>query len=375
MTDSTPENSRHEALPQESDELEAIQDDHIGKSRRRFIGRAAVTTAITMALILTLSYESSEPIDPPAPPTPTATQTIEPTPVPSATPIEAPVAEPVVPELIPDVAQEVQAYPDSRFETYASWVQDFSKMENGSPSDKSWNVTTGHSVANEEKQYYTNSLDNVRIENGVLMLEARPQIVGGYLYTSGKIDTLGKEDFLYGKIEIQAKLPVGVGTWAAIWMTPSEHKYAGSPIPEGANQYAVDGELDIAETTGIDPNEIYCVAHALQKPIDSPYPNRYYSTLEVPDSHTAFHNYGVSWTPDEIIFTVDGAECYSVKKNASDAYLQWPYDQPYNLIVNLAIGGSWVAGDPSQYPPDGIDQSMFPVSVQVASVKYFPLVQ
>ncbi len=246
-------------------------------------------------------------------------------------------------------------------------------MPDGPLGKKDWNIVDGPPIANEEKQVYTDSLSNVRVENGKLVLEAHKQSELGYNYTSGRVDTLGKEDFQYGKIEVTAKLPVGVGTWPAIWLEPSKNIYNGNPIPSGSNKYYLNGELDIAETSGVDPNVMYCIAHSLKDPTNNPYPEKYFSTLKVPDSDKTFHVYGLSWTPDKITFTIDGNECYSVTKGANDDYTQWPYDQPYHLILNLAIGGKWYTGDPAKYPPDGIDQNMFPVSAQIASVNYFPL--
>ncbi len=372
MTESNSGYSRREPAPRAAEASEVLRNDNINTSRKRLLARALLTGALTASLIMASSSEAGSPVDAPNPTiaSPLAEPTLKSTTAPGETSTEGP-----APTEIPKAPEaETQAYPDTRFESFASWSQDFSKEPDGPLNQDSWNIYTGPAEANNELQYYSDSPENVRIEDGNLVLQAHHTEMGERSYTSGRINTLGKQDFMYGKLEVEAKLPLGVGTWSAIWMLPSEHRYNGQPIPHGASQYTLNGEIDIAETMGVEPNKIYCIAHAIKKPTDTPYPLKYYSTLQVPDSHEAFHTYGVSWTPEEITYTIDGQECYSVKKEENATYLQWPYDQPYNLILNLAIGGNWIAGDPKQYPPDGIDKAMLPASVQVASINYFPLI-
>ncbi len=339
------------------------------KDRLIKVGGAGIL-AMTLTLNTSCAAEEikpeitySTPSGPSASPTIETTPTIERTPTPSAQPSE-------------DVLQkiETQTYPDSRFESTASWSDDFSTEKNGPINSDKWNTVTGPPIANGEIQYYTNDPSNVRIENGLLTLQAQKQSIDGLNYTSGRIDTLGKQDFEYGKLEITAKLPAGVGTWPAIWLAPTKSVYSTSNIPAGANPYYANGELDIAETSGVEAHVIYCIAHSAVKPTNNTYPNKYYSTLKLPDSDKTFHTYGVSWTPDEITFTIDNQVCYKTKKGPTDDFTKWPYNQPYHLIINQAVGGTYFTGDKKKYPPDGIDLSALPSQMQIKDVKYFKLI-
>lgn len=276
---------------------------------------------------------------------------------------------------VPEVKTHEQAYFNDKFAKDAEWTQDFSETSNGTLDQKNWNILVGPPPANQEAEYYTDSPNNLRIENGALVLEARQEAMKGYNYTSARIDTLGKQDFMYGKVEVTAKLPAGVGTWPAIWLLSSENKYANQPIPAHSNQYYVDGEIDMVEAIGSQPNTVYGIGHALLNPDHSSYPGVYYATTNIPDASTAFHTYGLDWTPTNLTFTVDGKPYYSVDKGPNDDYKRWPYDQKYHLIINLALGGSWAGRETKAYPPDGVDKNSLPAQLQIKSINYFPLAQ
>lgn len=268
---------------------------------------------------------------------------------------------------------ESQAYNNEKFAPIASWSQDFLHLPDGPIDPHQWNVLVGPAPANHEAEYYTSNPANLRIENGALVLQAQQESLGGKNYTSARIDTLGKEEFLYGKVEVTAKLPTTVGTWPAVWLLSSDEKYANFPTPPSSNKYYKDGELDMIEAIGSDPNVVYGIAHSLINPDKNKYPGTYFATTTVPDASTAFHTYGMEWTPTNITYTVDGKTYYSVDKKDSYDYRQWPYDQKYYLIVNLALGGSWAGRDVKDFPPDGVDTSKLPQQMSIKSIKYFPL--
>lgn len=291
-----------------------------------------------------------------------------PTPAPTPSPIETLSS----PEII--VPAEVLGANGEYFAAIPSWEQDFSRLPEGAIDPTQWNILVGPGPGNSEAQYYTDSTNNVRIEKGRLMLQAHMEGSNGYEYTSGRINTLGKEDFMYGKLEISAKIPHGVGTWPAAWLLPSDNIYRTQNPDVDFGSYAVDGEMDMLEAIGSEQNNIYGIAHSLKHPDNPAYQTKYYSTKVVPDADTVLHTYGLEWTPTNLTFLIDGQTYYSVDKRDYYDFHQWPYDQKYHLIMNLAMGGSWAGSQTDLYPGDGIDKSILPASFEIASVKYYPFV-
>lgn len=249
------------------------------------------------------------------------------------------------------------------FSSCPSFILDYSKMANGSVSDKYLNISVGHSVANDEAQVYTANTQNVRIENGNLVLEGQANNQSGARYTSGKVDTRGKEDFQYGKLVVRAKLPAGVGTWPAIWMLPSQSDYSRDNALSA-------GEIDITEAVGFQPGVIYSVAHS-QAYDNNGVDRTFFNTITIPDYAQAFHDYEMDWTPTTLSFKVDGTTYFTYTKRAGADASTWPYDQPFYLIMNLAIGGSWGGADRKDFPADGIDSQAFPAALRIQSVHYY----
>lgn len=307
---------------------------------------------LTAALIVSACAESE-----PAEPAPQDTEIIA---VMPTTPTETPRI----------FAPDRQTYPDQRFEPVASWMQDFAHMPDGPVDGAVWNTMIGDAPANQEVQKYTNNERNLRIHDGMLEITATKE---GDTYTSARIDTLGKQSFMYGKFEIEAKLPSGAGTWPAVWMLSKDKKFESIPVPEGPNMYYSDGEFDVIEAIGTEPGRIYGIAHSLLPPDENEYPTRYFATKDVPTYNTEFHTYGLEWTPDTLSFSVDGEVYFSIAKKPHYDYKQWPYDQAYYLIANLAMGGSWASGAKDIYPPYGIDDRALPTSLQLRKIAYFPM--
>src|SRR5258705_9885109 len=133
-----------------------------------------------------------------------------------------------------------------QFETTPVWSDEFDYT--GAPAPSKWDYDIGGSGwGNNELEYYTNSTNNAKVENGKLYIIARQENVSGMNYTSARLVTRNKGDFLFGRIEVSAKLPAGRGTWPAIWMLPTDWVYGGWPK---------SGEVDIMEHVGYDPNNI-----------------------------------------------------------------------------------------------------------------------
>jgi len=246
------------------------------------------------------------------------------------------------------------------------WTYMFSNFPDGPVPESEWNFESGNKVAdyNSELQAYTARTENVRIEDGLLVIEAKKENLYGKQYTSARINTLGTFDFTYGTLEVEAMLPRGVGTWPALWMMPSNNIY--NPADYGISEtdkfhWAVNGEIDFMEAIGRIPNQIIPSAHNFNQLKG----RSLYTPVRVNDAYSEFHRYGIIKTPTAITFTLDGVP-YATREKKSDNPLDWPHDQPYYLIINLAIGGNWAGAD-------GIDDESGPWQMKVKSLSYRPL--
>jgi beta-glucanase (GH16 family) len=209
------------------------------------------------------------------------------------------------------------------------WSDEFNYT--GLPDNTKWgyDVMVPKTVNNELQNYTENRLENARVENGSLVIEARKDSYQGYTYSSARLVTRGKGDWLYGRVEVRAKLPAGAGSWPAIWMLPTDWVYGGWPN---------SGEIDIMEHVGKDPGNIHASTHSL---------TYYWKTntqktavINVPDFSTAFHNYTMEWSPSKIDMYVDNV-LYFTSYNENNTWREWPFDQRMHLILNIAVGGDW----------------------------------
>ena len=223
---------------------------------------------------------------------------------------------------------------------------------------KYWNIETWWAGAyNNELQSYTKSQNNIGLNNGYLYLRAQketpfnPNQPG---YTSGRITTQDKVEMQYGYWEIKAKLPSGVGSWPAIWMLNS--KIDTIPWPNS-------GEIDIMEHVGYDENRVFFSIHNedLFGDVHGTNQQGVYYFEEIEDD---FHTYSVEWNENEIKGFVDGVQYFNISKHSNSNYSQWPYDSPFFLIINLAIGGDWGG-------VQGVDNSIFPSSFIIDYARMF----
>ncbi len=223
---------------------------------------------------------------------------------------------------------------------------------------------------NDEDQAYTGRAKNLRIEDGNLVIEAHKEDYEGASYTSGRLHSEGKGDFLYGRFEVRAKLPRGQGTWAAIWMLPSDpYKYSTTCEPgedwqgsDTCNAWPNSGEIDIMEHVGYQMGHVHGTVH-----------NEAYYWLKweqrkgrilLDDLDEEFRIYALEWTPERIDIFVDDTH-YFTYVNEGTGWNAWPYDHPYNVILNVAVGGAWGrAGGP-------IDDSIFPQRMLVDYVRIY----
>jgi beta-glucanase (GH16 family) len=209
------------------------------------------------------------------------------------------------------------------------WSDEFSK--DGLPDPEKWSYDVGdHGWGNAELEYYSQSdLKNARIVNGQLIIEAHADPSQPKGYTSTRLLTRGKAAWQYGYLEVKAKLPYGRGTWPAIWMLPEENLHGGWPK---------NGEIDIMEHVGYDPGKVHGTVHT--EAFNHTIRTQKGGFQSVPDFNDEFHTYAIDWTADKIDFLIDG-DLYFTFENTGKDYKEWPFDQPFHLILNIAIGGGW----------------------------------
>jgi beta-glucanase (GH16 family) len=247
------------------------------------------------------------------------------------------------------------------------WSDEFDKP--GLPDPTKWNFEQGF-IRNHEAQYYTrNRLQNARVEDGMLIIEARkerfpnsaydPKAPEGSRnsrqfaeYTSASLTTRDRASWKSGRIEVRAKLPPGKGTWPAIWTLGTNMAQVGWPAC---------GEIDIMEFVGFDPGIIHANIHTrkynhIQKTGKG-------SQITVRDCSDSFHIYALEWDSQALSFFVDDKK-YFTYTNEGSGKDAWPYDADQFLILNLAIGGDWGGAK-------GIDESAFPQKYYIDYVRVY----
>jgi beta-glucanase (GH16 family) len=237
------------------------------------------------------------------------------------------------------------------------WADEFDRP--GAPDPKKWAYDTSRNKEgwyNEELQYYAaDRPENVRVENGHLILEARKERLadkpdfGGQDYASGKLVTRGLGDWKYGYIEVRARLACGRGIWPAIWMLASDGK-AGWPAM---------GEIDIMEHVGWDPGRVHGTVHT--KAYNHVAKTQKGADAMVPDTCSAFHNYQLDWNEDRILIGIDGRAHMRFDNDHKGDPATWPFASPQYLILNVAVGG-WGG-------QKGIDPAAFPSKMEVDYVR------
>ncbi len=234
------------------------------------------------------------------------------------------------------------------------WQDEFENP--GLPDFNRWNFDTAGNKAgwgNREAQWYTaTNPENAFVSDGLLHITARKKPISGKQYTSARLTTKGKGDWLYGKIEVRAKLPKGIGSWPAIWMLPSTE----NPI-----KWPDCGEIDIMEHIGSNPDSVLSTIHTLS--YNHLKGTQKGESLYLPKSQDSFHTYVLEWSEKELIFTVNEYVLFRYPK-AGMAEDGWPFDKPFHLILNLAIGGNFGG-------KKGIDDSSFPQVFQIDYVRVY----
>ena len=229
------------------------------------------------------------------------------------------------------------------------WSDEFNYK--GLPDSTKWNYDVGgHGWGNNELQYYTEKrLQNARVENGMLIIEARKEDNQDKKYSSARLVTKGKGDWKYGKLEVRAKIPQGLGTWPAIWML-------GSTTPL---KWPDDGEIDIMEHVGWNPFFVHGSVHT--KKFNHMIGTQKTDTVIIKNVFEQFHVYGVEWNKDMVQISVDGI-IYMTFKNDGTGYEAWPFDNKMHLLLNVAVGGNWGGAK-------GVDETIWPRRMMVDWVR------
>ncbi len=226
----------------------------------------------------------------------------------------------------------------------------------GLPDSSRWSYDTEGNAwhwGNKEEQYYTSRrLANAEVKDGKLFITALRESYKDRNYTSARLITKDKGDWLYGKIEVCAKLPEGRGLWPAIWMLPTDWEYGNWPA---------SGEIDIMENVGYMPDTILASSHT--KTYNHKIGTQRSDTIVVPSCYDEFHRYQLEWEPEQYKVFVDGEHFFTFK-NEGTGPDEWPYDKRFHLLLNLTVGGTWGGSR-------GINTEIFPRSMVVDYVRVY----
>ncbi len=227
----------------------------------------------------------------------------------------------------------------------------------GLPDASKWDYETGYVRNKEAQEYRVASLKNSHLENGKLVIEAHKEAEGKV--SSASVMTRGKKDFLYGRIDVSAKMPRGVGVWPAIWTL-------GTNIGEKNVGWPSCGEIDIMEFVGFQPGMTHFNVHTYGTIcLDKGKNTLVAKGWQIPcaDLSDKFHVYSLDWTEKNLKMFFDNmlVGVYPKLKGQPD---YWPFDKPQYLLLNLAIGGAWGG-------QKGIDDSIFPARYEIDFVRYY----
>lgn len=280
-------------------------------------------------------------------PAPTATPTAEPTPTPTPTPSQEPVSDYYDPAdvfdyKLSDTANIATSSPSIADETHAYELKWYDNFQGTELSREDWNVEThAPGWVNSEWQSYVDDSKNIFVQDGNLVIRpTRHEGASGDTFDSGRVNTQGKHDFTYGLFEARIKVPEGQGFLPAFWMMPTDENLYG--------QWPRCGEIDCMEVMGQDTSKVYGTIH-----YGNPHAEKQGTKVLSGDDNFSdnYHVFACEWEPGKITWYVDGVKYhetqnwYSRTEGQGKKTYPAPFDQPFYMILNLAVGGSWV-GNP-----------------------------
>jgi beta-glucanase (GH16 family) len=238
------------------------------------------------------------------------------------------------------------------------WQDEFDGDGTVDPGLWTFDIGTGEEIfgqpgwGNNEQQYYSDRPENIRIEDGMLLVTARKESFEGSSYTSAKILTRGLFETTFGRFEARIQLPFGQGIWPAFWLLGDDSN--GSVI------WPQIGEIDIMEYRGQQPTVIHGSVHGPGYSAGNAVTDKY--TITDGRFDTEFHVFAVEWGPDFIKYYVDDILYNEI--NPGDVNGEWVFnDNSFYIILNVAVGGSFV-GPPSSQTP-------FPQTMKVDYVRVY----
>lgn len=241
----------------------------------------------------------------------------------------------------------------SALQDATAWADEFNGPAGSLPDGRFWTYDIGNNRGwgNNELQRYTADSRNVSLDGqGHLVVRVESTSDG---YTSARIKTQGLQIARFGRVEARLKLPRGQGVWPAFWMLGNT--FNGSNWPQS-------GEIDVAEFRGSEPAVVHSTVHGPGysggRGVTASY------TLPVGDFTDDFHTFGMTWSPASIRFSVDGHEYHSVTPRDLPGGAAWVFDQPFFVLLNVAVGGNFVGR------PD--ETTQFPQEMLVDYVRYTP---
>src|SRR5690606_37495812 len=241
------------------------------------------------------------------------------------------------------------------FETTPVWSDEFDY--DGLPTPSKWDYDIGgHGWGNNELQYYTDDIKNASVGDGVLKVTVRKEAKENRDYTSTRLVSRQKGDWLYGRIEISARLPTGKGTWPALSMLPTDWAYGDWPK---------SGEIDIMEHVGYDQNRVHFSVHT--ESYNHMIGTQRTATKIIETASSEFHKYRVDWTPYAVRGYFDDQQVFEFV-NEGKGSATWPFDKRFHLLINIAFGGNWGGAQ-------GIDDSVLPQTMYVDYVRVYKMIE
>lgn len=227
----------------------------------------------------------------------------------------------------------------------------------GSPDPTKWKYDLGDGCdinlcnwGNGEQAYYTNTLNNVEISDGILQIKAKRESGYSLPYTSARMVTRGTSSFKYGRVQFRAKISqcTATGTWPALWMLPDNNAYGGWPK---------SGEIDVMEFVGYETGQFHGTVHteAYNHMIGTEKSGSVY------EAEADWHVFEINWEPTGIQFAIDGRIYSEFPQGVGSD--KWPFDQDFHIIMNVAVGGFWGGSQ-------GIDEAAFSGDGQIMEVDW-----
>ena len=237
------------------------------------------------------------------------------------------------------------------------WADEFDGS--GLPDSTKWSYDVGDGCpnlcgwGNNELQYYTDArVENARLENGHLVIEARREPWANRAYTSARLVSKHKGDWTYGRVDIRLKVAEGLGTWSAAWMLPTDWAYGGWPK---------SGEIDIMEQVGYSPDSVFGTVHT--EAFNHIAGTQVGKGLHDTTLSSRFHTYSIVWDEERIQFLMDDKP-YHTFNNKREGSAAWPFDKDFHMILNLAVGGNWGGRK-------GVDETIWPRQMLIDYVRVY----